>query len=231
MATEEKKKTIGRVTLKEVTLSFCDLFVPGKPMKADDGSMQPGKFKSNGLMKKVGDPFMAQNKAAVAKAKEEVMRKAWGDDPKKWPKIKPNLMCLRDGDLEDWDGYEGSIYISASNQEQPALVHRKKDPDTGKLIVLTRANGGPKLLYAGAVANIIARLWAQKSKTLPNGSVIPNRINATLESVQFVRHGTPFSGATPVDPDAEFEELEDEDGDESDFDSEADGDDDEAGLI
>lgn len=224
---------LGEVILKNVRLSFADLFKPGKPQRNDNGEMVPGKYKANLLIPKKGhddfDPATsAQNIAKIKAAADQVKEAKWGSDPKKHPKLKPDQVCLRDGNLENWAGYEDCFYVSANNQNQPVLVDRKKD-SKGKWLELTIENGGPKLLYSGAFVNAIVRLWAQEAKDIVvNGNTIriPNRINAGIESVQFLRHGESFSGGAPVDPNGKFD---DDFGDEEDL---GDGDaDDDSGLI
>lgn len=193
---------IGEVILKNVRLSFADLFKPGKPQKNDDGTMSPGKFKANFLMPK-GDDDTKANMAKCKKAADQVKAEKWG---KKIPKLKPEKVFLRDGDLEDWDGYEGAYYISANNPNQPVLVDRKKD-GAGKWIELTVENGGPRLLYSGCWVNAIIRIWAQDNE---HGK----RVNASLESVQFLRHDEAFSAGKPVDPNEKFDDVDEDDADE-----------------
>lgn len=209
---------VGEVILKNVRLSFADLFKPGKPQKNDDGETVPGKYKCNLLLEKGTEDTNRQIKQMKAVA-EQVKAEKWG---KKIPKLKPEKVFLRDGDTEDWDGYEGCFYVSANNQNQPVLVDRKKDAK-GKWIELTIQNGGPKLLYSGCYVNAIIRIWAQDNQ---HGK----RLNASIESVQFVKHGEAFSGGKPVDPNEKFEDMEDDDEDDIGG-SGSDDDEDDTGLI
>lgn len=208
---------IGEVILNNVRLSFADLFKPGKPQKNDKGEMVPGKFKANFLMEKGTDDTKA-NMAKLQAANKQVKTDKWGAEAK-WPKLKPEKVYLRDGDKEDWDGYEGCFYVSANNPNQPVLVDRKKDAK-GKLIELTLANGGSKLLYSGAYVNAIIRVWAQDNE-------YGKRVNASVESVQFLRHGEAFSGGAPVDPNGKFADIEDDE----DGDADIGGDDDDGDLV
>jgi hypothetical protein len=216
---------IGEVILKDVRLSFAELFKPGKPQKNDDGEMVPGKYKANLLMTKGTDGTKA-NMAKLKKAAEQVKEEKWGKS-EKWPKLKDDRVFLRDGDKEDWDGYEGSFYVSANNQNQPVLVDRKKDAN-GKWIELRLQNGGSKLLYSGAYVNAIVRIWAQDNQ---HGK----RLNASIESVQFLRHGEAFSGGKPVDPNDKFDDIEDDDddtiGEDDDDDTIGEDADDDSGLV
>lgn len=198
MADEKKKQVVGEVLLKDVRLSFADIFQPGKPQKNDEGETVPGKYKANGLMEK-GTEQTKKNIAAIQAAAIEAKKAKWGDDEKKWPKLKPEKVCLRDGDLEDWDGYEGCFYISANNASQPVLITRRKD-DKGNWI-----EAKPGEIYSGCYVNMLVRIWAMDNE---HGK----RVNASLEAVQFNRRGEPFSGAAPVDPNEKFAGIEADDG-------------------
>lgn len=192
---EAKKELIGELKLLDVILSFDDLFEKAKDRKGDDGNIIKGKFKANFLMKK-DTPGTIANMAKAKKASTEAKVAKWGADEKKHPKLKPNLVYLRDGDLENWEGYDGHFYVSANSDEQPVLIDRIKD-ENGKWIELTADNGGRKKLYAGARVNAIVRVWAQDNE---HGK----RVNAEVKCVQFVGHGTPFSGKKAVDPNESF---------------------------
>lgn len=201
-----QKETIGEVILLNVRLSFADLFKPGRPMTGDDGKPQPGRYKANLLISKTNDPH--GNMAKLRQAAIDAKTAAWGPEAN-WPKMKANQLCVRNGDEENWDGYEGMFYVSASNQNPPVLVDSVKDQH-GKWKVLTIENGGMRKLYAGAYVNAVVRLWGQKSRQLPGGQTIPNRVNASLESVQFWRDGDAFSGGKPVDPNEKFADVQEQ---------------------
>lgn len=215
MATAEKETPIGEVMLKNVRLSFADLFQPGKPQKNDKGEMVPGKYKANALMEK-GTKETKANIAKIQKAAEDVKKKKWGD---KIPKLKPEKVCLRDGDLEDWEGYAGCFYLSANNKEQPQLITRRKDAK-GKWIP---AKAGE--IYSGCYVNMLVRLWAQDSEEYGK------RLNASVEVVQFNGHGEAFGGGAPIDPNEKFAEIEADEGEDYDADEGEEEDDEVAGLI
>lgn len=107
---------------------------------------------------------------------------------------------MRDGDLEDYDGYEGMFYISASNSRAPVLVDRRKGSD-GKWLPSPKGQ-----LYSGCYVNAVINVWAQDNK-------YGKRLNASIESVQFYRDGDPF-GAKPVDPNEAFDDEDFDDIDE-----------------
>lgn len=195
MATE-KKEVIGEIKLLGVILSFAELFDPADDRKNDAGELITGQYKCNGLMKK-GTPETAANTAKIKAAAEQV-KLAKYHSADKFPKYKPDKVCLRDGDQENWEGYADHLYISCNSPEQPVLRDRVKGQD-GKWVELTKANGGMKKLYAGAKVNMIVRVWAQDN-------TYGKRINAEIKAVQFVAHGTPFSGRAPIDADDAFDE-------------------------
>jgi hypothetical protein len=197
---EAKTKEIGKVKLKNVRLSFAHLFKPqdGKVDK-DTGKKGEPKFNCSFLFSKKTPEGKALY-AEIKKAADEVKSKKWGNNI---PKLKPEKICLRDGDQEEYDGYEGMYYLSASNNSRPQLVHKVKDskgkwvkfvdPESGNVI-----NDGQKYLYSGCYVNGIVKLWAQDNE---HGK----RLNASLELVQFLKHGDAF-GAKQLDADDEIDD-------------------------
>lgn len=213
--------TLGEVKLLDVRLSFFHGFdkSPDKTNKKT-GEVIAGSFQLNALI----DPTTETGKANMAKMKaatRQLKVEKWGDDEKKWPKIKPEKLFLRDGSLENYDGYEGMYYASMRSNEQPVLIDRVKD-GKGKWVELTKENGGPKKLYSGAFGNVICRIWIQDNE---HGI----RINCEVKAVQFVRHGEAFSSAAPVDPNEAFgdDDVGEDDLDVGGFD----GDEEDGGLI
>lgn len=181
-----EKQDGGEVRLKNVRLSFAHLFKPQEG-KVDDETGVKGEPKYNCafLMSKT-DADGRTNAAKIKAAADQVKKAKWGNNI---PKLKPEKVCLRDGDLESYDGYEGMLYCSSSNTRQPVLVDRDRSPldeNSGKL-------------YSGCYVNAIIRLWAQDNK---HGK----RLNASLEAVQFLRHGEAF-GAKPIDAMTAFEDV------------------------
>ena len=199
------KQSVGEVYLKNVRLSFAALFDKGKPITdPKTGKVSDPKYKANFLIPKAGhsdyDDNAAANMRKLKDAGDQVKKAKWGDNI---PKLKADRVCVRDGDEENWEGYADCWYVSANNANQPVLVDRVKDAN-GKWIELTKENGGPKKLYSGCYVSAIVRLWAQDD---PNYG---KRINASVESVQFFKHGDAFSGGKPVDPNEKFADVEEE---------------------
>lgn len=197
MATEA---VIGEVILKDVRLSFFHGFEPSKGGKNKEGEEVKGSYQARFLMEK-GTPGTKANRDKIAKAAHDAKAKAWGDNEAKWPKLKPDRVCLRDGDLEDWDGYEGNFYLAANSPRKPQIITNRKGKD-GKWI--EAEPGGVNSPYSGCYVNALVRLWVQDNE---HGK----RLNASLEVVQFLRDGEAF-GAAPVDPNEKF--TDDDVGDE-----------------
>lgn len=183
---------VGEVILKNVRLSFPSLFKP-YAQESDDGEDRE-VFKASFLIPK-NDP--EGNLKKIKAAAEQAKIKKWGADPKQWPKLKADRVCLRDGDEENWDGYAGHMYLSASSPvtRPPSVVTNRKDKDGRWIEAKVGQAGAP---YAGCFVNAIVRVWVQDNK-------YGKRINASLESVQFRSDGEAF-GAAPVDPNDKFDD-------------------------
>ena len=137
---------------------------------------------------KLGNELVAK----IKKAAHDVKIKAFGPNEKDWPKLKPDRVALRDGDLEDWDGYEGHFYLAANSARKPQIITNRKDKDGW----IPAQEGAPGAPYSGCFVNALVRLWVQNNE---HGK----RLNASLEIVQFLRDGEAF-GAAPVDPNEKF---------------------------
>ena len=188
------------VTLLGVRLSFASLFEPNK-QKNEDGTERE-TWKSNFLIPKeeaaemIGVfrgkhyPILQALKLASAAAKTL----EWGHEDK-WPKLKPEKLFLRDGDLEDWEGYPGNFYVSANAPiaSRPAVVTNRKDASKKWIVAEPGGLGAP---YSGCYVNSVIRIWAQDTE---HGK----RVNSSLKTVQFLKDGEAF-GAAPVDPNEHF---------------------------
>jgi len=216
---DKKEAPLGRVVLRDVRLSYGHIFKPGKGMKDDDGNVQPGKFGANLLMDPDTDVGKA-NLKRLKKAKEDVMKAKWGD---KQPKLKAEKLCTRDGNEEEGEEYQDMYFVSARNPDQPSIIDNRKGKN-GKWIPLKSSDGRP---YSGCYVNAIVTLWAQDND-------YGKRVNAVLESVQFLKHGEAF-GAAPVDPNDEFDDDDVEGADVEEIDDPNDSidteDDDDDGLV
>jgi hypothetical protein len=217
--TEEKKKVAGRIKLEGVRLSFADIWRP-KAIKRQDGTESPPKFSANFLIPKEGSELTAivdgkrvPIMVGLKKAKIAAIAKKLGEEKAKTLKIKSSAYAVKDGDEENYDGYEGQWYVSANNAKQPKIIGRDKR-------VLKEADG---VVYSGCYVNAIITLWYQPAG-VKNDNPVPHAVYASLEAVQFVKDGEAF-GAPGVDVDEDFDDLTDDDDDLDDDD--VDGDDDE----
>lgn len=170
-----------KVGLANVRLSFPVLF---KPKAFADGG-EP-KFGANFLLHK------AKHKGTI-KALEEAIETAIKE---KWPKGRPKglKIGLYEASEKDYDGYdEDHLFISTATPKRIPVVGRDRSP-------LVEADGKP---YAGCFVNASVRAWAQDNQ-------YGKRVNFELLAVQFAADGEAFGGGAPVDPEDEFDNLEDE---------------------
>jgi len=170
------------ITLKNVRLSFPDLFVP-KAFKEGDVP----KYKATFLLPK-GSSLARLIETAI----EKTLNEKW---PKKGATIfsqirnNANKCCFQDGDTKAYDGYAGMMSLSANSKIRPVI--RDRDGTT----TLAQDDGRP---YAGCYVNGHIELF-----TYDNTG---KGISASLRGVQFVKDGEQFGGGTPMSDD-EFEDL------------------------
>lgn len=227
MTTPEKKLVLGRIKVEGVRLSFADIFRP-KSIKRKDGTQSDPKYSANALISKdgkcpvTGKPLTAVYMGkrmkimdALKAAKMDAMGKKLGEEKAKTAKVKPENYCVRDGDLENWDGYEENYYLSGNNSKAPKIVGKDKRP-------LTADDG---VMYSGCFVNMVYTMWCQLPGQSPSGDPKPMAVFASLEALQFVRGGDAF-GAAPVDTDDAFDDITDEDDELDDADVEDDEDED-----
>ncbi|MHA3050222.1 DUF2815 family protein [Acinetobacter sp. ANC 4641] len=170
-----------KVKLSNVRLAFPKLF------KAESVNGGEPTFSAAFL-------FAADHSAVkdIKAAIDKVGEAKWGA---KWAQIKKGLeaqdkMALHDGDTKaDLAGYEGNLFINASNKTRPLIIDRDKTP-------LDSADGKP---YAGCYVNASIELWAQDNS-------FGKRVNASLRGVQFLKDGDAFAGGGAASDD-EFDDL------------------------
>ena len=111
-------------------------------------------------------------------------------------KLKADKICLKDGDLEDYDGYENCMSLKASNNARPTVIDKDKSPlveDDGKV-------------YSGCYVNVVIELWPQSNNW-------GKRINANLLGLQFVADGEAFGSGAKTASDDDFDFIDDDDDD------------------
>lgn len=172
-----------KIKLQNVRLSFPHLFQA--QANADGGQ---AKFNASFLIPKSDKQIKMIEDAIVAVAKEKWGAKA--DAVLKQLRASDKV-ALHDGDTKaQYAGYEGCMFISASNATRPLVLDRDKSP-------LTEEDGKP---YSGCYVNATVEIWAQDNS-------YGKRINAGLGGVQFAKDGDRFGGGTSAD-ESDFEELE-----------------------
>lgn len=174
-----------QVILKDVRLSYPDLWKPGKPMNPTDTPKYGGQF------------LFAPDSDAASVARSALMQVAQEMFGANWQAIvgamEKSKKCVRKGDENLTkegalrDGYAGNLYLVARNKVQPLIIGSRKGPD-GQFPVLTEAGGKP---YGGCFVNVKVDIKAMKAF-----EQVPNQIYATLMTVQFLRDGDAF-GAAP----------------------------------
>lgn len=174
--------------LKNVRISFAEGLFTAKPPK--NGTGDP-KFSVSFLFEKDSDQEKAVKAAINAVAVEK-----WKDKAPavlKGIKAKDGL-CLHDGDLKpEYEGYEGSMFLSANSKKKPKA--RGLD---GKRDIL-QSDG---VIYSGCYGTALVEVWAQDN-------VWGTRVNAELKGFQFTGDGDSFSaGSAPVGDD-QFDDLAD----------------------
>lgn len=226
----EKKHRVGKVIVKGLRLSFLSVYEPDKQTDKKTGKVTE-KWKANFLIPKDGaDGLMAkfQGKwvpvlAALKAASEEAKTEKYGDK-KNWPKLRPDKLFLRDGDLEEWDGYEGHWYVSAGAPltEKPLVLTNRKDGDNKWI---EAEPGGKSSPFSGAYGNGTLEIWAQDNE---HGK----RMNAKVKAVQYYADGEPFGGNGPTNAEEDFDDdMVGEEGDIGDDYDGGDNDDDDGGLV
>lgn len=186
MAGKERQKDPCRIQLKNVRLSFADIY--RAKAFGNDPKAEPG-FSANFLI----DPKTAigkKNLQIVEDAIEAAKSAKWQNKP---PKLGRDKVCLRDGEDVDYEGYDGMMFLSAGSKKAPVVL------DIDKMPVRENDDGAP---YSGCFVDFIGRVWAQDNQW-------GKRVNCSLEAIRFRDDGDAF-GARPVDPD-EFDDDDDDD--------------------
>ena len=168
-----------KITLKEIRLSFPEVFVP-KQFK-DNLS-----YSCSYLIPK-GSELLKQVEASMLEAAELT----WpGKGAKKLLSFTGNNQrCLTDGDLKDSEISAGFMVLKANRSPKagkPMVVDRAKNAD-GSWQHLSESDGK---IYSGVYGNSTVEFWAQDGEN-------PG-IRCTLINVQFAKHAQAFGGGSPV---------------------------------
>lgn len=186
------------LTLKNVRLSYADLWVPKPPANGQGEAKYGATF--------IIDPKKnAEEVKAIRAAIKKVAKDKWGGKA-------DNILRVIEGDNQKFcwfeedklnaegdvvDGFEGKFFLNSKSPIQPGIYDR----DTSEL---TRADGRP---YSGCYVVAKVDIWAQDN-THGKG------MRCQLKGVQFLKDGDSFGGGTKAKAD-DFEDLsnlgEDED--------------------
>jgi hypothetical protein len=169
------KSTAGKFILRNVQLSFPNLFVAKAPPTPGGKAKYSAAFIFPKTHPQLGEIQNLLISVATAK---------WGAKAMEVLKAlkAADRICLRDGDAKsDTDGYAGNYFINASNDVRPLCIGGGPD---GRAPV-TAADG---VLYAGCFVNTVIQVWAQDNQY--GGK----RVNASLMGVQFLRDGPRLAG-------------------------------------
>ena len=176
------------VILKNVRLSYPDIWKPGKPMNDGDAPKYGGQF------------IFDETSEAAKLAREAMTQTAQETFGANWQAIvgamEKTKKCVRKGndnltkDGAIRDGYGDKLYLVARNKAKPLLIGPTRD-SSGAFPVLTEDGGKP---YGGCYVNVKVDIKAMKAK-----EKIPNQIYATLLTIQFVSDGEAFGAAPGTD--------------------------------
>lgn len=171
-----------KVNLKMARCAFLDIFEP-----STFGGEGAPSFGANFLLEPKSD-----NAKAVEAAMLDAAKAKWGVKAEAQLKalVATDKVCLHDGDNKpDYDGFAGTVYVSARSPTRPLVIDRDKSP-------LIKADGRP---YSGCYVNAQIEIWAQDNS-------FGKRVNAQLKGIQFVKDGDAFGGSAPASAD-DFEDL------------------------
>ncbi len=199
MADKKKERDPRTVVVKGARLSFPHIFDP-QEQENDDGTTRK-TFNCVFMIPKKDNPHLKAILAGIKAGSHAAKEKAWGDE-KNWPKIPASMTCFKNGDNDDHfqtprDEYAGHYILSCSSPAKypPRVITNRKGSDNKWIEAEEGRKGAP---YAGCYVNGIVELYGQKKDPKRK---MPNRINASFSTVQFLMDGEPFAnrGGDPDD--------------------------------
>lgn len=172
------------IVIRNVMLSYPHLFEPY--VKAGDDPKRARYGATFVLDKEEHKEEIAALQAILVERQKEWFKK----------KIKPDNLCLRDGDMSGKPEYEGKMILAASDKKiAPNLLSRD-----GR----RQVKESDDMLYPGAIVNGRISLWKQDNE---HGQ----KINANLIGVQFMKHNERIGGVSRPKADETFENEGDDD--------------------
>lgn len=191
---------MAKVKLVDVRISFCQSIFEAEQYQGKG----PFRHSASFLIEPGSANDKAIRAAILAAAKEKWTKAGAAEKQIEAMKGNSNKFCYQNGDLKDYDGYQGMWYIGSHRKSQdgpPLVIDRNKAP-------LTAQSGKP---YGGCYVNATIDIYAQDGEN--------SGIRSGLLAIQFNRDGDSFGGAGKGKVD-DFDDL----GDGADSDFEAAGD-------
>lgn len=188
-----------KVKLQDVRIAFCRSIWPGA------AEQYQGKGVARHSATFLIEPGSANDKAIRAgileAAKEKWTKPGQAEKQVEGMKGNTNKFCYQNGDMKDYDGFQGMMYIASHRKDSdgaPLVINRNKAP-------LTQADG---VIFGGCYVNATVDIYAQDGEN--------SGIRSGLLAIQFNRIGDSFGGAGKGKSD-DFDDLGD--GADSDFDT------------
>jgi hypothetical protein len=178
-----------KVKLTDARIAFCNSIWPGA------AEQYQGKGVARHSATFLVEPDSANHKAieaAILQAAKEKWTKP-GQAEKQIAAMRGNTnkFCYQSGDLKDYDGFAGMMYLAG---------HRKETDGAPKLLDNDKSelkNNGR--LFAGCYVNAVVEIYAQDGEN--------SGIRCGLMGIQYARIGDSFGGASQAKDD-DFDAIE-----------------------
>jgi hypothetical protein len=189
-----------KIKLNNVRIAFCQSIWPGAAEEYQNNGVprhsatflvgEDSKASIDGgkTWKPANDAIEA---AILAAAKEKWTKPGQAEKQVVAVRGNSNKFCYTDGDLKEYDGFEGKMALAAHRKASdgaPTIIDRDKTP-------LKQTDARP---YAGCYVNAVVEIYAQDGQN--------SGIRCGLMGIQFYRDGDSFGGAGKAKDD-DFEDL------------------------
>ena len=178
-----------KVKLANVRIAFCSSIWPGAAEQYQGKGV--ARHSATFLVEPNSANHAAIEKAIIAAAKEKWTKPGSAEKFVAAMRSNSNKFCYLDGDLKEYDGFAGMMYLAAHRKETdgaPTILDRDKSP-------LKQTDARP---YAGCYVNAVVEIYAQDGEN--------SGIRCGLMGVQFYKDGDSFGGAGKAKDD-DFEDL------------------------
>ncbi len=106
-------------------------------------------------------------------------------------KLDISKLCVSDGNEKDYDGFQDKLVFTAANKKRVVTVGKQRQ------VVVA---GDDQFPVSGNVVNCVLDVWPLTGQFGP-------RIVASLEAVQYVSEGTPFTKSN-VNIESDFDDID-----------------------